>query len=578
METGTDHAFRVGNTAEFHPQRSELRVDDRVVHLRPQTSAVLTYLLLHPDRLISKDELLQAVWPGVVVTENSLVQCVTEIRRELGSANRGAIETVPRRGYWFHAPAVQFGHDATEDRVAPTTDCVDPAILGTAEAARQAKRRHVRGLATVLSAFLVVAAAYWWHLSTESSARVSGPEQMARLSMAVLPLAVDAEDAGQAEFAAQVADDLTRDLAQIPGVQTVARSATNGYRSGATNPRRAGRELGVRYIVEGRVERVAGQFLVDLRLIDVATGVQQWSDRVDMSIGMLNVDPRHVSGRLTQLLKADLIESEIARLQRESPRSFDASDLALRAWLLWQRDSPEDNTQAQTLARQAIALDPESLLAWRVLAASIMLDRVAVWTNDLEGALEHAEAAARRALTINSRQPQINTILGAIMAVRGRYVEAVAAFDAELALGSGREPQVHEWLGVTYLLMGKPQQAIQPLETAIWLSPRDARLSYLWRALAIAHLHLGDLHRARDRAWSAVRTPRPSLRAYETLAAVCTIYGDPDCASKALAELLRIAPSYSITHVTKEVSSSQPGYVAKRQQYLLALRTAGLPQ
>lgn len=575
MGAEASRVFRVGDTAEFHPHTNVLHVDDRVVRLRPQTGAVLRHMLMHPDRVISKDELLHAVWPGVVVTENSLVQCVTEIRRELG-ANRSAIETVPRRGYWFHPP---LADTVGEDIGATTTAREEPVGTSPVALARREKGGYWRGVAAVFGVLLVLGGAYWWHSLVESSAvPASRLEQTPRLSMAVLPFALNAADAGQRIFAEQVADALTRDLAQIPGVKVVARSATTGYLPGAANPRRAGRELNVNYIVEGSVERVAGQFAVDLRLIDAATGAQQWSDRVDMSTAMASVDPRDVAGRLAQLLKADLVESEIARLDLKSPRSFDANDLALRAWVLWQRDSAEDNAQAQALARQAIALDPESLLAWRVLAGSMMLDRVAAWTDDPEGALERAEAAVRRALTINPRQPQINTILGAIMAVRGRYVEALAALEAELTLGSRQDPQLHEWLGVTYLLMGNPGRALKPLETAIWLSPRDARLSYLWRTLAIAQMHTGDLCQGRESAWSAVRTPRPSLRAYETLAAVCTMYGDDDCAKGALAELLRIAPSYSITQVTKEVSSSEPAFVARRQQYLAALRMAGLPQ
>ena len=109
---------------------------------------------------------------------------------------------------------------------------------------------------------------------------------------------------------------------------------------------------------------------------------------------------------------------------------------------------------------------------------------------------------------------------------------------------------------LTYLLMGNPGRAIKPLETAIWLSPRDLRLSYLWRTLAIAYMHTGDLCQGRESA----------------------MYGDDACAKGALAELLRIAPRYSITQVTKEVSSNEPAFVARRQQYLAALRTAGLPQ
>jgi hypothetical protein len=98
----------------------------------------------------------------------------------------------------------------------------------------------------------------------------------------------------------------------------------------------------------------------------------------------------------------------------------------------------------------------------------------------------------------------------------------------------------------------------------------------LWRTLAIAHVHIGDLCFARDRAWLAVRTPRPSPQAYETLAAICTMYGDRDCAQEALAELRRVAPRYSTARVSHEWSSSQPDFVARQHDYVAALRTAGL--
>jgi TolB-like protein/Tfp pilus assembly protein PilF len=422
---------------------------------------------------------------------------------------------------------------------------------------------------------MIAGGAYWWHLSTASSAGIA--EQLPQLSLAVLPLAVDAEDEGQAEFASRVAEDLATDLAHVPGVQVIALGATNGYRSGATNPRKVGRELGVRYVVEGGVVREAGRLLVELRLIEADTGVQRWSERMDTDTGMMQVDRRDVPGRIAQMLMAELVAADFARLPHEPQGSFDANDLALRAWMLSKRASPEDNVSAQALARQSILLDPESLLAWRVLAASILLDRVEGWTDDFDDALDRAEAAVRRALAINPRHPQIHTILGAIMAMRGRYAEALAALETELAMGSRHDPLVHEWLGITYVLMGKPRQAIQPLETAIWLSPRDPRLSTLWRTLAVAHMHIGDLCFARDRAESAVRTPRPSPRAYETLVAICTMHGDTGCAKAALAELLRIAPRHDTTRVGQEVSSSQPEFLARQHEYVAALRMAGLP-
>jgi DNA-binding winged helix-turn-helix (wHTH) protein/TolB-like protein/Flp pilus assembly protein TadD len=574
QETGADRVLRVGDTAEFHAGSSVLRVGHRAVRLRLQTAEVLAYLLLHPDRLVTKDELLQAVWPGVVVTENSLVQCIAEIRRQLGSANRAVIETLPRRGYWYHPPTVD---EAAEPDDASGSGRVEPVLPNSPLPISRAKRSYRRSLVAVLAILIVGAGVYWEYATKPLFEGAGSLGQTSRLAVAVLPLALNAGDAGQAEFAALFEEALVKGLAGIPGVQAIARSATVDVKP-ALNPLRAARALNAHYVVEGSIERANGQFAVDLRLIDAATGGQQWSDRLDLSTRMLNVDPRDAAGRFAQLMKADLAEREIARLDRQSPSSFDAQDLALRAWVLWQRNNREDNAQAQALARQAIALDPERLLAWRVLAASILLDRVAAWTDDPEGALERAEVAVRRAIDISPRQPQINTILGAIMALRGRYTEALAAFDAELAFGARHDPEVHEWLGVTYVLMGSPSRAIKPLETAIWLSPRDARLSYLLRTLAIAYMHTGDLCLGREIARTSVSTPRPSPRAYETLVAVCTMYGDSACAKEALAKLLRADPGYNMAQVMTEVTSNEPAYSARRQQYLAALRTAGLPQ
>jgi TolB-like protein/DNA-binding winged helix-turn-helix (wHTH) protein/Flp pilus assembly protein TadD len=569
MDTRTSQAFTVGATAQFRPPSGELRVGDRAVRLRPQSAAVLTYLLLNPERVVCKEELLETVWPGVVVTENSLAQCIAEIRRELGGANERAIETVPKRGYRFHPPAPRLQEDRDRGRY------VEPRMARLPMRPRAAMRRRPFRLATALGVILIAGGTFWWHLTSTSSEDVGRPSP--RLSLAVLPLTFEADDQDQAVYASRVAEDLATDLARVPGVQVIARTAVRGYQSGATNPREAGRELGVRYVVEGGVMREAGRLLVNLRLIEADTGVQRWSERIDMDTGLMQIEDRDVSGRIAQTLLPELVAAGLARQAREPQYSSGANDLALRAWMLSKRGSQEDNANAQALARQAISLDPEALLAWQVLAASNMLDRVEGWSADPDGALDRAEAAVRRALAINSAHPQLHTILGAIMAVRGRYAEAVAAFETELAMGSRHDPQVHEWLGITYLLMGKPRQAIKPLETAIWLSPRDPRLSTLWRTLAMAHVHIGDLCFARDRAWSAVRTARPAPRAYETLAAVCTMYGDTDCANEALAELLRISPRHSISLVHREVSSRQPDFVARQHEYVAALRTAGLP-
>jgi DNA-binding winged helix-turn-helix (wHTH) protein/TolB-like protein/Flp pilus assembly protein TadD len=575
MDTRTSRALPVGPTAEFHPPSSELRLADRVVRVRPQTAAVLTYLLLRPGRAVGKDELLAAVWPGVVVTENSLAQCIAEIRRELGETNQDAIRTLPRRGYCFQPPLQPVVQVRT-----PATDRNAEALAISSVAAGQnlvevrRPRRWLAVAAASLSVAIAGAAGYgsdrtrWWPTQ---------PPEAPQVAIAVLPLASDAGSDQQRALAERITDELTRDLAEMPAAAVIAKVALAQFSGGTVDAGRVGHELGATYVVEGRVLSEDGRQFVDLQLVNAVTGVQQWSERIDLEPGLLQVDDRDVTGRIAQIVQAELMSAEIARRPKRQEKSVGADDLALHAWMLSRRASREDNASARALARQAIALDPDSVLAWRALAASIVTDHVEGWTVDPEGSLDTAESAIRRALTIDPGQPQAHAILGAIMAIRGRHVEALAALERELSAGARHDPQVHEWLGITYLWMGKPRQAIRPLETAVWLNPRSQRLSEIWRTLAMAHWHIGDLCFARDRAWAAVRTPQPAPRAYETLAAICTMYGDGACANDALAELRRVAPLHDLAKVRWDTPSSKPDFVARQSEYVAALRMAGLP-
>lgn len=534
MDTRSSQAIPVGNLAGFHLSSGELWLGHRMVRLRPQTAVVLAHLLANPGRVVGKDELLNAVWPNTVVTENSLAQCIAEIRQALGTAGRRAVWTVPRRGYRFDPP-------------------LDPPA-GPAH-------RFVYGVVAALCAAGVFGAAISWHLSTRAAAPSADPAP--RLLLEIQPLSAASRDPEQTEFAARITEVLATGLSQLPGVRII-------------DARHAGHRAAARYVVEGGVVGEAGRQRVDLRLTETGTGEQLWTESIDMDAGLLQVDARDVPGRVAHRLQEEVLAAGFAASAQTTGNGPPARDLALQALRLSMRGTPADNAAARGLALQALAADPDSVLGWRVLAASYLFDRSEGWGADPAGALDRAEAAARRAHAIDPRYPQVHAILGAVMAMRGRYDEALAALEAELAMGFRYDPFVHEWLGVTYLLMGKPERAIRPLETAIWLGPRDARLSNLWRTSAIAYLHIGDLCHARDDAWRAIRTPQPSPRAYETLAAVCAMYGDTECTRNATAELLRIEPHYSALRARWDVWSKAPEFRPQRADYVESLRKVGL--
>jgi DNA-binding winged helix-turn-helix (wHTH) protein/TolB-like protein/tetratricopeptide (TPR) repeat protein len=530
MDLHSSQAMPVGKFAEFHPSSGELWLGHRKVRLRPQTALVLAYLLANSGRVVGKDELLEAVWPNTVVTDNSLAQCIAEIRQALGVAGRRVVQTVPRRGFRLDPPRDRL--DATAPR---------PMVLALCAAA-------------------VAGAALWWHLSTRGAAPSAEP--LPRLSLAILPMAAAGREPEQAAFAAQITEGLAMSASQLPGARVI-------------ELRHAGRSAVARYVVDGGVVEDAGRLRVDLRLSDGGTGARLWTESVDMDAGLLQVEGRDIPGRVARLLQEGVLAADFAA-RRQAGNGARAPDPAVQALRLWMRGTPQDNAAARALALQALEADPDSVLAWRVVAASFLLERSEAWSADPEGALDRAEVAARRAQAIDPRHPQVHAILGAVMAMRGRYDEALAALEAELAMGFRQDPLVHEWLGVTYMLMGRPRQAIQPLETAIWLSPRDARLSALWRELAIAYVHIGDLCHAREDAWRAVRTPRPMPRSYETLAAICAMSGDSECTQSATAELLRIEPRHKTVLGRADLWSTAPEFRARQADYVESLRKVGL--
>lgn len=554
-------AFRLGANATFHPDDGRLIADGRESRLRPRTARLLATLIGRPGEVLSNEVLIKAVWQDVVVTENSIAQCVSEIRRAMGEFGDARVTALRRRGYVFEGQVTPLEPAALTPHTAPPAGS-SPVVA-----------RPWPGWAGWASALVLLAAAGLLALSAGPFApapRDATPN--VKLAVAVLPL-ITTDVANNGPYAEAFAEYLRGDLARIPGTAVVSRGSTREYLSFSTDAREVGRALGVNYVLEGAVRESGDALTIDLQLVDAQDGTVQWREHSQTTREEFLTSHSRRAARAAQAMRVELVAADPPLVHRGG----EAQVLALKAWSHWYRNNPADNEQARTLAEKAVAIDPESALAWRVLAASVLLGRVAAWADDPDAALDNAERAARRALAIDPRQPQVNAIFGAVMAIRGRFDEALAAFDAELALGRYHEPQVYNWIGLTKLLMGEPARAIEPFETAAWLSPRDPRLSYFRRNLALASLHLGDTGRAVALAQDAVRTSPASPRAYETLIAACTLAGQPACAADALNELLRIAPDYSMRTVDKEVSSTYPKYLAARERYVLALRDAGLP-
>jgi virginiamycin B lyase len=242
-----------GVTADFGSEMLRDSVGNPIP-LRPQTFAVFRHLALNANRLVTKDELMRAVWPGIAVTDDSLVQCIHEIRRALGDGGQAVLNTVPRRGYRLALPQTNTVHDAA-----------------SAEAALLSRWLTV-GVGVVVMV-LVAAGAFWL--------RDQGPIPKRPPTIAVLPFENLGGDPAQAYVAEGLSQDLITDLSRISGISVAARDSAWAYRDHPVDVRTVARELGVQYVLDGSVQWQGNTVRVNAQLVDAVAGHHLWAERYD---------------------------------------------------------------------------------------------------------------------------------------------------------------------------------------------------------------------------------------------------------------------------------------------------------
>jgi len=584
------------------PLNASLRSGKAEIKLRPRSFEVLLYLVTNPGRLITKDELLSAVWPGLVVTDNSLVQCMAEIRQALQDSAHEIIRNVPRRGYVFTqdvtnvkvaAPQAQAAADADRQPSTfaaglPSAPLMDHRTSDSP--ARSPGARHIPwpGLPRLLPlvVLIVVAVPAVWYLSgsfgddpqrTAGGPAASTTAVVPDLSIVVLPLANTSGNSDQDHLADGLTDELTSDISRIPDSFVIARDSAFSYKGRTVDIRRVGQELGVRYVLSGTVRHVGSELRVNVFLADAQTGEQLWTERFDSGGGDLPVLQRQITGRMAHALHLELIEVEAGRVSREHAPSPRAHDLVLRGNALVNRQSRDAVAAARSYFQQATALDPQSVAAWTGIARSYFADLDGGWVNARRAWLRQARAATDRAAAINPNYADVHLLHGAGLFFDGRMEEALVAFERQIALTRNYAP-AYLWIARAQIALGRPAESLAPMQEAIRLSPRDPQLQQFYATLATAQLHLANDEAAVAWAEKAIALRPDWTDAYPLLIAAATLRGDNSKAQSALSEYRRQLPEYTIAILRSEELSDRPAYLEQRKRFYAGLRKAGLPE
>ena len=407
---------------------------------------------------------------------------------------------------------------------------------------------------------------------------VSQSPKAPRLSIVVLPFTNLSDDREQQYFADGITEDLTTDLSRLANMFVISRNTAFTYRNKPVDTRQIGRELGVRYVLQGSVRRSGSQIRVSAQLIDAVTDAHLWADRFDRDATDLFALQNEITGRLAVALNLELIGAGAA-CPTEHP---DALDYILQGRAaLWKPQTCENYAEAIMLFERAVALEPRSVDAQSWLASALawrMLDGI---TEVATADIARAEGLVEQALAVSSRSPLAHFAKGQLLRARRRPGEAIPEYEIALAFNRNWVDALAA-IGRCKILIGRIDEAIRDLEQTIRLSPRDPFVGYWYLRLGEAHLlqsHIDEaivwLERARN-----VNPALALFRAY--LASARALKGNTERAAAELTEARRLDGASCCSSIASLKTIEDFGVPAIRAAYettfFAGLRKAGMPE
>jgi adenylate cyclase len=337
------------------------------------------------------------------------------------------------------------------------------------------RRWIVRSLAAFL--VLLAAGAAWWMGSPFLPGQQADRTEAPRLSIVVLPFSNLSGDPSQDYFADGITEDLTSDLSRIAGSFVISRNTAFTLKGKAVDARQIGRELGVRYVLEGSVRRMGGTVRVNAQLIDAGTGAHLWVEQMDVDQSALALqDNFGIANRLARMLSVELVNAEGRRVQRTDP---DAMDLTMRGWsVLNGGPNKEDVQRAVGLFEDALRIDPENSQARVGLAQALTSVYRNRWDPEPARVLARADEAATRAIAAAPNYAHAHYVKAEVLGLSNRFDAALAAYDRAIALDRNHAA-AYVGRARNLNVIGRAAEALAPVEKAIRLSPRDPEL-YVW--------------------------------------------------------------------------------------------------
>ena len=465
-------------------------------------------------------------------------------------------------------------------RVAGAGDRVRPTLV----VGRRRRALRAGMLAPALLLLIAAAGAAWWLWPGQRSeprpapaiSSVTQPNTAPRLSIVVLPFTNRSNDPQQEYFADGITEDLTTDVARIQGSMVIARNTAFTYKGKAVDAKQIGRELGVRYVLEGSVQRAGNQVRINAQLVDTETGAQIWGDRFDRDAADLFALQNEITARIARALQSQLAIAE-ARRPTDHP---DALDYILRGRAVLTRPiSKENSDEAVTLFETALAFDPKSADAATWLAATLAFRVTDEMSDFPDEDLHRAEKLVAQALAASPNSALAHYVKGQVLFAQSRCGEAIPEYERAISLDRSRAP-AYARLGWCKFLTGSADQAIPYFEEAIHLSPHEPAIAPWYGRMGV--IYLLQSHTDEAIGWLEKANSENARLAFvhAYLAAGYALKGETEHARSELAEAQGLSKLYSsLARVQQYTWYDNPQIRALAEAtYFPGLRRAGIPE
>lgn len=503
-------------------ERRELRRGSDIVAIAPQVFDLLCYLIGNRERVVSKDDLISSIWQGRAVSDVALSTRLNAVRRALQDSGdeQRLIKTFPRKGVRFVA------------------------------AIREA-------------------------LPTATVAGSPSPAA-GKSSLVVLPFANLSPDPAQDYFVDGVTESLTTDLSRMAGIFVIGRNTAFSYKGKHVDLKQIGHELGVRYVLEGSVQRAGTRMRINIQLVDAQTGSHLWGERFDKRVADLFDMQDEIGGRLANQLGTELVTAEARRAAR-TPHP-DSMDLYFQGMAHLNRGTnPANLSQARPFFEQALHMDAGNVEAM-VGMADVDTMRAASMLIDRREPMRLVEASLAGILAHTPNHARAHCLMGVVLIFTKRAAHGIAECERALMLDPNLAT-AHAWIGLGKYNLGRAEETETHIMEAFRLSPRDNKASSWMNTAGVAQSYLGNDDAAVGwfkRSIEANRNIAPFVHFY--LAAALAHLGRIDEARTWVLAGLALDPNFSVAQFHISSPSDHPTCLAQRARIADGFRKAGLPQ